>query len=209
MPPDSRSLFSLRQKSTSRLVGLALIILLHIALISLLVETLAHRSVERARAPIVARIIRPPRPAPTEAPPPPPRFAPPPPPYVPPPEVHIATPAPAGSTAITGVTSVKPPPAAPPAPIRIEPAIDSGQSRPPEYPIDSRRSGEEGAVILAVLVDADGRVVDARLKQSSGFPRLDGAALKAARSDYRFRPGTLDGKPAEMWLTFKINWKLR
>jgi protein TonB len=150
-----------------------------------------------------------------EPPPPPATFEPPPPPFVPPPEIHIATPPPppAQSTAITTVTPVRPPapaPAAPPrVPVSVLPHVDAAQSSEPEYPPVSRRLGEQGTVVLEVLVDAAGRAVEATVVQSSGFPRLDEAAVTGVKERYRFAPGTLDGTPRPMRYTFKFTWKLR
>jgi protein TonB len=202
------------QASSARLVGAGLVVLLHIGIIYALVTGLAHRVVDVVHAPIETKIIdevrqeKPP-------PPPPPEFTPPPPAFVPPPEIHIETPPPPPkSTAITVVTPEKPV-APPPAPVpvveavRVMPKIDAKRSQEPEYPSTSRRLGEQGSVTLQVLVDIDGRVVDTKLVQSSGFERLDQAALDGVKGSYRFLPGTLDGKPQQMWYTFKFTWKLR
>ena len=48
-----------------------------------------------------------------------------------------------------------------------------------------------------------------QLLQSSGYDRLDQAALAGVKADYHFVPGTVDGKPQPMWFTFKFNWKLQ
>ncbi len=198
----------------SRFVGLGFVVLLHIALIYALVSGLAYRAMEVTPSPIETKIIEETPQQKTEPPPPPPTFQPPPPPFVPPPEVNIAPPpAPAASTAITNVTPVRPPaptPAPPPhEPVSVLPHIDAAASRQPEYPPVSRRMGEQGTVILDVLVDPSGRATDAKVVQSSGFPRLDEAALTGFVESYRFAPGTLDGKPAPMRYTFKFTWKLR
>jgi periplasmic protein TonB len=160
-------------------------------------------------APIETKIISAPPQEKTEPPPPPPAFQPPPPPFVSPPEVDIATPPPPASTAITVVTPVRPPAPAPHQPVSVLPHIDTTASREPEYPPVSRRLGEQGTVILSVLVDANGRATDAKIVQSSGFPRLDQAAIDGVKASYRFVPGTLDGKAQPMWYTFKFNWRLR
>ncbi len=156
--------------------------------------------------------IETPPPPPTEAPAPPsPQLAPPPPAFVPPPEVHIAAPRPPPpkSTAIRVVTPTKP--AAPPpvaVPVRVTPRLDMQRSQQPEYPAASRRLGEQGTSVIEVLVGVDGRVLDAKLLQSSGYDRLDQAALAGVRANYHFVPGTVDGKPQPMWFTFKFTWKL-
>ena len=63
---------------------------------------------------------------------------------------------------------------------------------PPEYPRSSLRRREEGTVLVVLEIGADGRVLAARLEESSGFPRLDEAALRGLRA-WRFRPATKGG----------------
>jgi protein TonB len=204
-----------RQTSSARLVGAGLVVLLHVGIIYALVTGLAHRVVDVIHAPIETKIIDEAREERPPPPPPPPEFTPPPPAFVPPPEIHIEPPPPPPkSTAITVVTPEKPlAPPPPPVPVaegvRITPKIDAKRSQEPEYPPTSRRLGEQGSLVLQVLVDTDGRVLDTKLVQSSGFERLDQAALDGVKADYRFLPGTLDGKPQQMWYTFKFTWKLR
>jgi protein TonB len=50
-----------------------------------------------------------------------------------------------------------------------------------QYPPESQAAGEQGTVEVWVRVDAEGVVVDAGVLQSSGFPRLDSAAVTAVR----------------------------
>lgn len=210
--------YAQQQASSTRLVGFLLVALLHAIVIYGLVMALKHRSVFIVHAPIETKIIdevkqeRPPPP------PPPPELAPPPPAFVPPPEIRIETPPPPKSAPITVVTPEKPvapaPPVAAPAPapvaesVKVLPKIDARNSREPPYPPASRRLGEQGSLILQVLVGSDGRVRESKLVQSSGFARLDAAALDGVKGHYRFMPGTVDGKPSEMWYTFKFTWKL-
>lgn len=58
---------------------------------------------------------------------------------------------------------------------------------PPVYPALSRRLGEQGQVLLYVLVGADGHAREVRLHASSGFARLDRAAVETVR-DWQFAP---------------------
>ena len=58
---------------------------------------------------------------------------------------------------------------------------------PPKYPAESRKLREEGVVLLKVAVTAEGRAADVQLQRSSGFARLDEAALKAVRR-WEFNP---------------------
>lgn len=85
-------------------------------------------------------------------------------------------------------------PSAPAAPIKV----DDLSSRmivatPPRYPVPSRRAREQGTVALMVLVGTDGAVKDIAISRSSGFERLDRAALDAVRR-WRWSPTMYDGK---------------
>ena len=51
----------------------------------------------------------------------------------------------------------------------------------PTYPHMSRRLGEQGTVVLRVLVISDGTIGAAEVESSSSFPRLDQAAIDAVK----------------------------
>ena len=65
---------------------------------------------------------------------------------------------------------------------------------PPRYPVESRRKHEEGTVVLSLTLGQDGRVANISVSRSSGFDRLDQAALSAVRK-WRWAPLVRDGKP--------------
>ncbi|GFE83058.1 hypothetical protein GCM10011487_50580 [Steroidobacter agaridevorans] len=180
----------------------------------LLNSGLSHQIIDVVLGPIETRMIEE-APKQEEPPPPPPPKIETPPPFVPPPEIDIAiTPDAPPTNAIQQTTNVKPtappPPVAQPAPVaRTAPKSDS--RRPltqPEYPPSSRRAGEAGTVILEVYVLENGRVGEARVKQSSGFPRLDEAAVREVKRSWRLVPGTENGKPVPMWGQFAVTFKL-
>lgn len=90
----------------------------------------------------------------------------------------------------------------------VPPGTDAGQrNAPPDYPPESRRRGEEGVVRLALRIGIDGRVEGAEVSVSSGFPRLDQAALEAARR-WRFRPATQGGLPVAATLPTAVHFRL-
>jgi periplasmic protein TonB len=78
----------------------------------------------------------------------------------------------------------------------------------PPYPMSSRHLAEEGALLLDILVGADGHVRDAKVSHSSGFERLDQAALSEAKQHWRLRPATRNGMAFEQWLTLKVVFRL-
>lgn len=184
------------------LIGMAVVVLFHLILVWALVNGLARKVVEVVKGPLETKIIQEIKPPPPEAPPPPPpKFAPPPPDFIPPPEVNVAVEA-APTNTITAVTS-KPAPAAPPAPVaqaapHVPPVVKAGQCREPEYPPASERLGEEGRVVLQLLVNTDGKVIDSKIETSSGHPRLDNAAREAL-SLCKFTPGSYQGQPEQAW----------
>ena len=72
----------------------------------------------------------------------------------------------------------------------VQPALYSGPglANPgPEYPRSARRRGDEGTVVLRVLVSAAGLPDSVHLLSSSGFQSLDTAAAEAVRG-WRFIP---------------------
>ncbi|CCG08383.1 energy transducer TonB [Pararhodospirillum photometricum] len=81
------------------------------------------------------------------------------------------------------------------------------ECRKPSYPAAARRAGESGVVVLALLIDTAGAVIDQRVERSSGFPRLDAAALEAL-GRCRFQPATLDGRREPTWARLRYVWKL-
>lgn len=78
----------------------------------------------------------------------------------------------------------------------------------PDYPPSARRGDEQGKVVLSVLIATDGRVADVKVAQSSGFARLDQAAVTEARAHWRLRPATRNGAPFEQWLTLGVVFRL-
>ncbi|WP_347270089.1 energy transducer TonB [Rhizorhabdus histidinilytica] len=103
------------------------------------------------------------------------------------------------------VTSAPPPPkpvvvAAPPpaGPVMVG-NLDERllEGKPPRYPMESRRKHEQGTVVVRLLIGTDGRVAEISIAQSSGFARLDQAALQAIRG-WRWQPVIRDGQPVEV-----------
>lgn len=76
-----------------------------------------------------------------------------------------------------------------------------------EYPKASLLNEEQGVVSMSFLVGADGAVVESKVDKSSGFKSLDKAAIKSI-SGCKFKPGTKDGAPHQIWVKLDYNWKL-
>jgi TonB family protein len=92
--------------------------------------------------------------------------------------------------------------------VTIRPTI-SRTLVPPNYPIESRRSDEEGEVGVTVCVDIVGNVVAADMSRSSGYQRLDDATMSWVRSGLRFKPARAgDTEVAVCNYVFTYVWDL-
>lgn len=72
-----------------------------------------------------------------------------------------------------------------------------------EYPAESIRAKEAGRTMLKICISTTGTVESVSVVKSSGFPRLDKAAVKVAR-DYRFKPALRDGEPVPACMEYGI-----
>jgi len=77
----------------------------------------------------------------------------------------------------------------------------------PSYPAFSRKLGEQGKVLLDVYVNKDGLVDQANISKSSGFSRLDNAALNTVKN-WRFVPAKKNGNIEGSWVQVPINFVL-
>lgn len=106
----------------------------------------------------------------------------------------------------------KPVPAAPAvAPRRAEvtdAAIDWSSCRRPAYPSSSIRRGEEGIVTIAVNLDVEANIQEARVSQSSSYASLDRATLEAVRR-CSFKPAKVDGIAHAATAEVRFTWKLQ
>ncbi len=91
----------------------------------------------------------------------------------------------------------------------VEPSADADSlnNPPPAYPRASRRLGEQGTVIVRVFISTQGTPEKAELRTSSGFDRLDQAALEAVQR-WRFVPGRRSGTPEAMWFNIPVRFAL-
>jgi protein TonB len=78
---------------------------------------------------------------------------------------------------------------------------------PPSYPRVSKRLGEQGTVLIRVLITTEGRAEKAEIRTSSGHARLDETALTTVQT-WRFVPGTRNGVPEAMWFNVPVRFVL-
>jgi protein TonB len=78
----------------------------------------------------------------------------------------------------------------------------------PSYPARARRDGVEGEVRLSLLIDAGGRVTQARVLDARPPGVFDDAALAAVRS-WQFQPARYKGRPVKTWAQQRVAFQLR
>ena len=81
------------------------------------------------------------------------------------------------------------------------------QNPAPEYPPLARRKGEQGRVLLQVLVSENGKAEKVQIDTSSGYSSLDQAALEAVRK-WSFMPAKKGNRPISAYVIVPIRFSL-
>jgi protein TonB len=114
------------------------------------------------------------------------------------------------AVAATSATSTAPStePAVPPPPKTLPSSAVRFLIKPqPVYSAASLELGESGTVTMLILVDEQGRTKEVQVTKSSGYPRLDRAAVAAERAA-RFQPYLEAGVPRSVWVPHSITFNL-
>lgn len=214
----------IENKSAKRLIGIAAVLFLHLIVAYILMSGLANNIQKPAEKPVELQIIqdikpppppKPEEPKPKEKPPEPPKMVekvakvPEPPKQVEKVATPLAQPTKVATLAPAAPSTPSPSPVAAPAPVAAAPApkpagvtrgVSEGSAgcEKPEYPREALMNEEQGTVRIRVLVDTSGKVIDAKVKKSSGSKTLDKAATKAY-SLCTFKPAMKDGVPQQDW----------
>jgi TonB family protein len=120
---------------------------------------------------------------------------------------------PAGSTPAALLSSsgrtanppAPPPSDPPPAPVKTvtEPKLISAIR--PVYPAAARQSNIEGSVTVVIYIDPTGKVFNARALSG---PVMLRAAAEESVKQWKYSPGTEDGKPAQSHVVVKVDFKI-
>ena len=214
LPPLGRGPYADGLSATQRRAMVGCVVVAHVVGAWGLLQVRAVRETVLAAAPVFVSLIAPPAP-PVPVPPPAPqpvRKLQPAPPLI------AAAPSPAPAAFVVPAAPPQPAEAhAPPAPVIVvaAPAPPAPAPAPPPctipasavqyleppvlvYPRLSERNGERGRVMVRVFIDTLGLPQNVQVSQSSGFSRLDDAAVSAVRKA-RFKPYTENGQPAAGW----------
>jgi TonB family protein len=76
----------------------------------------------------------------------------------------------------------------------------------PEYTDEARKVKQQGNVLLACVVGADGRIHDARVQRALGMG-LDEKAIEAVRK-WRFEPSRYHGQPVAVRIAVEVNFRM-
>jgi protein TonB len=221
LPPIRRGDHGDALTPAQRRTLLAAIVALHVAGAWGLMQVSTVRETVLEAAPMFVGLITPVAPPVPPVPPPPPKVQP-----VQkkpsPAPVIAAAPSPVPSSFDVPVPPVEPPveapspalptvaeaPPAPVAPPKLIPASAVEYLVPPMlvYPRLSERAGERGRVVVRVFIDIAGMPQNVEVGVSSGYARLDEAAVVAVRRA-RFKPYTENGRPASGWAVVPANFE--
>jgi periplasmic protein TonB len=196
---------------TRRGIAVVAIVGIHLLIFFAFASGLARKAIELVAPPIEADIVEEIKKEDEPPPPPPPEMERPPV-EVPPPEVSIDIPMESTNTAIQDVSDKAPPPAPPPPPrVAGTPAKMTRPVNPDDYyPPGSIRREEQGSPVVQACVGPNGKLVrEPVVTDTSGFPDLDGAAIKVAKAT-RYGPGTDNGTALpESCIKFKVKFVLK
>lgn len=199
----------------------AAIVAAHAAAVWALMQVREVRQVVVDVVPVFASLIAPPKPLEPLSPPPVPERR------VVAPRVIAAAPSPAPAPlVVTAPPEIAEPPAPPMAVVTAAAPVPAPAPVPPPQPKDipasqvqylepieivyprlSIRQREQGIVLVRLLIDEAGLPRDVRVSRSSGFARLDDAAVSAVRKA-RFKPPTENGRPVTGITNIPVDFQL-
>ncbi len=85
---------------------------------------------------------------------------------------------------------------------------DRSRNRPPVYPPEAQRYGQQGTVVLMIRVSPMGLAEGAEVVASSGYRSLDQAAVDAVLT-WRFRPAIQDGRAIRFEMPMRIVFAMK
>ncbi|MES3024175.1 MAG: M56 family metallopeptidase [Pseudomonadota bacterium] len=109
---------------------------------------------------------------------------------------------------VTACTSVAPPSAEHATAGIVHPKAMFASCAKPVYPPEAFKAGIGGTVALDFLISTEGKVVNAKIFESSGHSNLDNAARDGI-SKCSFKPGTRNGVAEEMSAKVKYVWYVK
>ena len=78
----------------------------------------------------------------------------------------------------------------------------------PSYTDDAIRAKVQGVVVLQAVIRKDGRVDRFKVVRGLGYG-LEERAIQEIATRWKFRPGTLNGRPVDVLATIEVQFNLR
>jgi periplasmic protein TonB len=106
-------------------------------------------------------------------------------------------------------------PVTPPPTTMATPTIAPGvtslayRASPLRFPAQAIRAHMEGTVLLLVLVDENGKPVQVKVEQSSGYPVLDKSAREQVLAAWQFQPAVMNGHAVKAWARVPVSFALQ
>ncbi|MBB3855644.1 protein TonB [Xanthomonas arboricola] len=97
--------------------------------------------------------------------------------------------------------------AAPSGPVEVG-QLQYLSSPAPSYPVAALRAGQQGTVLLRVLVGTDGRPAEVSVQTSSGHRALDLAARSQVLRNWRFQPAMQNGQAVQAYGLVPVSFSL-
>lgn len=79
----------------------------------------------------------------------------------------------------------------------------AGRQPAPSYPLQARRSNQQGTVVVEFIVGVDGKVLSAWVKTPCAYDLLNNAALSTIRSRWKFPAG--EARRYKIPIVFRLN----
>ena len=77
----------------------------------------------------------------------------------------------------------------------------------PQYTQEARDAKIEGLIMLQAIIRKTGQVTDIKILKSLGYG-LDESAIQTVTKEWKFEPGTLDGRPVNVQANIEISFRL-
>ena len=208
-----------QKMSSSRVIAIIIVALLHAVLGYAFVTGLAFNVVKKVAADMDVFDVEEPPPPEEEPPPPPPKQDVPPPPVVtpppivktnvlPPPPIQQVDRPPPPTPPQVDKPAPPPPPPAPPG-LAKKAVLRSGSISDDDYPSAAQRAGDSGSTSVSYTIGADGRVASCEVRKSSGSSSLDDQTCKLIRSRFRFKPAEdASGNKLTETRSQTVTWRL-
>ena len=207
-PEHSRPFAQQKPVSVRRGISIGLVAALHVFVIYALASGLATEFVNKLPSELKAQVVQQQQVKPKAPPPPPPQLV----------KAAAALCPAAGifdpverAVDSDGDPQVPGKRAPPPKPVaRIIPPRPTGRRHDcyAGYPPISKRLGEQGKVLLRFTVTASGAVTGAKVQKSSGYSRLDHAAVSCV-SGWQYKPATQGGKAIAIATQAEVTYRLQ